>query len=56
MKTQIQMFYDASRKNAEKYAFIDWLSKQDNAPTKNELEQLKSKNPSWNAYPVSLCK
>jgi hypothetical protein len=56
MQTQKQMFYKASRKNAETYQFIDWLAKQDNAPIKKELDFLKRKNKSWEKYPDSLVK
>ena len=55
MKSQKQMFYSAQNKFAEKIEFFNWLSKQENRPTKEELKILKKKNPSWNSYPESFC-
>ena len=51
MKTQLQHFYSSHRKLADTNEAMDWLSKQDNAPTQAELEVLRAKRPSlWNKY------
>lgn len=50
-KTQIQHFYSAHNKLADKMQFLDWLSKLENKPTLQELQKLRAKNPSlWSGY------
>jgi hypothetical protein len=54
MQTQQQMFYQSHRKIAERFHAIDWIAKQDNKPTLEELEILRKKNPAWNSYPEAF--
>jgi hypothetical protein len=51
MKTQIQHFYSSHNKLADKLQFMDWLTKQENKPTPEELSKLRKKNPNlWSGY------
>lgn len=53
--TQLQLCYASNRKVADHYNFINWLSQQENRPTKEELVKLRQKNPAlWGAYPEVL--
>ena len=56
MKTQYQMFESSRRKLADMTKFIDDLGKMENAPTKEELKNLREKNKSWNFYPEKLAR
>jgi hypothetical protein len=51
MKTQIQYFWSSHNKLADKTQFMDWLLRQENKPTLEELQKLRAKNPSlWSGY------
>ena len=48
--TQEQLCESARRQIARRNQFFDWLNKQPNCPTTEELERLKKKNPKWNSF------
>jgi hypothetical protein len=53
MKTQQQLMESARRKIAEKNEFTNWLMKQKNQPTKEELLILQEKRPGlWGSYKI----
>jgi predicted Abi (CAAX) family protease len=53
--TQLQLCNAAHRKIADHFEIINWLSQQENRPTKEELTKLRQKNPAlWNLYPEVL--
>jgi len=56
MKSQPQHFYSSHKHLADKTSFFDWLGKQENGPTKEELQKLRAKNPNWNAFPEKLAR
>lgn len=50
--TQKEHFWKSHRKMMDRLEGFNWLMRQDNKPTKEELEKLRKKNPKiWNSYP-----
>jgi hypothetical protein len=56
MKTQTQHFRSSHNVLADRMSFFDWLGKQENGPSSEELQKLRAKNPNWKSFPEKLAR